>query len=469
MSLRVQTKQYIGNGSGSDRLITTDFALDVGHTLVLLFTNASLKNVMWRSSAGSGTRDIGDPSNHNSTVGGVVALQSGGFTVNNDGGFSPSINGNTNLVTYTALILNDPAGTDFKVGSYSGQGSSQSQDITTGFAPQMVLVAGGKSDVNGTGTRIRSNLFTGNVSRPFGSGIFNSNADHITAFGATYFTVKHVAVSGNINASGGTYEWAAFSPLVGAWKFQHFYGTGTGSTVTKTPSPMANAISIALAASVSTTGTKEAEWRAASLQAGAHSTSFTGVDATTNITDLTPTHIDLGSGISISGQDYYALVFPGLAGIPPVFTSIDADHGTVNGGTLVTITGEHFVDGIIVNFGGEAATDVTWVSETELTCVTPAHAVGAVDVVITNPDFLLDTGTDAYTYEGQIDSVTPDHGPFAGGTPVTIAGAGFINGSTVEFDGVPATSVVVVNSTTITCVTPAHDGIGAVDVEVVEP
>src|SRR6185369_11587502 len=123
--LRVQTKQYVGNGSGSDRLITTDFALDVGYTLVILFTNASLKNMMWRNSAGTGCRDMLDGSNHNSTVGGVVALQSGGFTVNNDAAFTPSINGNTNGITYTALILNDPAGTDFKTGVYTGNDTTQ--------------------------------------------------------------------------------------------------------------------------------------------------------------------------------------------------------------------------------------------------------------------------------------------------------------------------------------------------------
>ncbi len=54
------------------------------------------------------------------------------------------------------------------------------------------------------------------------------------------------------------------------------------------------------------------------------------------------------------------------------------------------------------------------------------------------------------------------------GTAVTISGVNFAGGSTVAFDGVPGTSVVVVNSTTITAIVPAH-ALGAVDVAVVGP
>jgi IPT/TIG domain len=54
-----------------------------------------------------------------------------------------------------------------------------------------------------------------------------------------------------------------------------------------------------------------------------------------------------------------------------------------------------------------------------------------------------------------ITSINPTTGVFAGGTAVTITGTGFQAGATVKFDGVLATSVVVVNDTTITCVTPA--------------
>ena len=59
----------------------------------------------------------------------------------------------------------------------------------------------------------------------------------------------------------------------------------------------------------------------------------------------------------------------------------------------------------------------------------------------------------------------PDTGPVTGGTAVTISGTNFITGATVSFGGTAATSVVVVSSTVITCVTPAHAA-GSVTVSV---
>lgn len=54
---------------------------------------------------------------------------------------------------------------------------------------------------------------------------------------------------------------------------------------------------------------------------------------------------------------------------------------------------------------------------------------------------------------------TPNSGTKAGGTSVTLTGTGFRVGTTptVTFGGLEATNVTVVNATTITCSTPAHD------------
>ncbi|WP_433542066.1 IPT/TIG domain-containing protein (plasmid) [Streptosporangium sandarakinum] len=57
--------------------------------------------------------------------------------------------------------------------------------------------------------------------------------------------------------------------------------------------------------------------------------------------------------------------------------------------------------------------------------------------------------------DAAITSVTPATGPAAGGTPITIKGSDFTPGATVTVGGTAATSVVVVDDKTITCVTPA--------------
>ena len=58
--------------------------------------------------------------------------------------------------------------------------------------------------------------------------------------------------------------------------------------------------------------------------------------------------------------------------------------------------------------------------------------------------------TNGFTYvvAPTVSSVSPNNGPVAGGTAVTITGTNFAAGATVTFGGTAATNVVVVNSTT---------------------
>lgn len=55
-----------------------------------------------------------------------------------------------------------------------------------------------------------------------------------------------------------------------------------------------------------------------------------------------------------------------------------------------------------------------------------------------------------------VTSVSPAAGGLDGGTPVTIEGTGFSSDTTVDIGGAAATSVVIVSSTVLTCVTPAR-------------
>jgi formylglycine-generating enzyme required for sulfatase activity len=67
-----------------------------------------------------------------------------------------------------------------------------------------------------------------------------------------------------------------------------------------------------------------------------------------------------------------------------------------------------------------------------------------------------------------ISSVTPNYGPTAGGTTITITGTALTDTSTVTVRGNAATSVTVVNDTTVTAVTPAGS-VGAANVQVTTP
>lgn len=82
---------------------------------------------------------------------------------------------------------------------------------------------------------------------------------------------------------------------------------------------------------------------------------------------------------------------------PPEIASLNPATGAAAGGTAVTITGEDFTGATGVTFGGTAATSVVVVSDTSITCVTPAKTAGAYDVVVTTPAG-SDTLTNGYTY-----------------------------------------------------------------------
>ncbi len=84
---------------------------------------------------------------------------------------------------------------------------------------------------------------------------------------------------------------------------------------------------------------------------------------------------------------------------PPTVTGISPSSGSANGGTAVTITGTGFLSGASVTLGGTAATGVTVVSSTSITATTPSHAVGPVDVVVTNKNGQSGTLAEGYTYK----------------------------------------------------------------------
>ena len=87
-----------------------------------------------------------------------------------------------------------------------------------------------------------------------------------------------------------------------------------------------------------------------------------------------------------------------LALVRPILSGLSPSYGALQGGTAVTIKGANFVSGAGVTFGGVDATSVVVVSPTRITAVTPAHAAGAVDVVVTNPDTASATAAGIFSY-----------------------------------------------------------------------
>ncbi len=70
---------------------------------------------------------------------------------------------------------------------------------------------------------------------------------------------------------------------------------------------------------------------------------------------------------------------------PPTVISLNPSSGISTGGTIVTITGTNFTGATVVTFGGTNASSFTVDSAAQITATTPAHAAGAVSVLVTTP------------------------------------------------------------------------------------
>lgn len=82
----------------------------------------------------------------------------------------------------------------------------------------------------------------------------------------------------------------------------------------------------------------------------------------------------------------------------PEVTSVIPNSGPATGNTRVTIKGQNLSAVTSVSFGGVAATALELVDATTLTALTPPHAPGALDVVVTSADGTAQLSA-AFTYQ----------------------------------------------------------------------
>jgi IPT/TIG domain len=188
-------------------------------------------------------------------------------------------------------------------------------------------------------------------------------------------------------------------------------------------------------------------------------TSPTGSVGAADVTVTTP-----GGTSATSTADHFTY-FPA-----PAVTGVSPGAGPLAGGTMVTITGTGLTGATAVSFGSSAGTQVTVVSATEVTAVSPGGSAGAVGVTVTTPggtSSLTPPDRDqdfTYTNGPTITSLTPAAGPLAGGTAVTIIGTNLANASVAfgSTDVTPTSS----SATSITVTSPPASQAGEVNVVV---
>ncbi|HMC04604.1 MAG TPA: HD domain-containing phosphohydrolase, partial [Actinomycetota bacterium] len=159
-----------------------------------------------------------------------------------------------------------------------------------------------------------------------------------------------------------------------------------------------------------------------------------------------------------SGSVPFTYVGPSIATVSPLF-------GPPAGGTPVKLTGSNFTGTTKVLFGGQPARSFTVNSDGQITAVSPPFfGVQEFDISVTTSvgtskpapnDQQFDYGPEITNNSSA--SLTPDTGPWNGGTSVTIHGLNFGSSASVTFNGV-AGQVTSISNTQIVVITPPRTG-----------
>jgi serine/threonine protein kinase len=166
-------------------------------------------------------------------------------------------------------------------------------------------------------------------------------------------------------------------------------------------------------------------------------------------------------GTSTAGMFTYTSASP-TPPARPVLTGISPASGAAGGGTSVTITGSGLASAGKVSFGGAAGT-ITADSGSRITVKSPPGK-GTVTVTVTTPGGTATAGK--FTYKASspppparpvVTGISPNSGPAAGGTSVTITGKNLSSATGVSFGGAGG-KITADSSTRITATSPSGSG-----------
>jgi hypothetical protein len=136
-------------------------------------------------------------------------------------------------------------------------------------------------------------------------------------------------------------------------------------------------------------------------------------------------------------------------------------------GSTVTIYGDGFTGATSVTFDGSFAS-FTVVNDNVITAVSPVHALGAVNILVTAPGGTsIAVAAGQFTYTSGVPSVSALTPSIGTSGALTITGTGFTGATSVTFGGLLATFTVV-SDTTIKATAPPHS-VGTVQVTVTNP
>jgi hypothetical protein len=337
-----------------------------------------------------------------------------------------------------ALAISQPAGA-------TSVGVRPSSLLVTPVVSSVSPTSGPKT--GGTLVTIEGSGFTGATGVKFGTGIGTdvtvvSDTEVTAVSPSAALGVHHITVTG----PGGT------SP-VNASDDYTYLGPPAITSVSPNAGPLNGGTVVTITGSGSVTGVAFGSTAASGVKFVSDSeiTVNSPKVPSPGVRDISVTTSN-GTSATVAADQFYSAA-------TPVIDSVSPSSGPQGGGTTVTLTGTGFTDATVVDFGATAGTDLTVLSDSSLTVVSPPGTGGYdPELEVTGPGGeSAAKASEQFDYIGpHITSISPNSGSTAGGTAVTIKGGDFTGATQVKFGSKTATDVVVVNDDEITAVTPAQ-------------
>lgn len=187
----------------------------------------------------------------------------------------------------------------------------------------------------------------------------------------------------------------------------------------------------------------------------------------TEITGTTPAGVAGNATVTVTQIDDSNQLVDGFEYIQALFVnSAYPNTGVIAGGEEIYVYGTGFDEFTTIEIGGSAATGVTLIDDTSLSCTTPSSSEGFADIVVTKGAESV-TLTDGFQYilPLSISSIQPAADFDIGGKSIVITGYGFDPDATVTIGGVALEDAVVSDNTIITGTVP-NGTVGLQDVVV---
>ena len=165
------------------------------------------------------------------------------------------------------------------------------------------------------------------------------------------------------------------------------------------------------------------------------------------------------SDLSSSGQFDFAFEL-----VPEVML-VDPPHGSVAGGTVLSLIGRHMTDhnDPLCRFGSSSLAEVQFVSSALVRCEAAASYSEGEDLIeyLSSADaaFTDSVGSVAFGYvsDPHIAGLSPDVGLEIGGTPIRVSGANFLPGDVARVGTIGPIAARYIGSDALEIFVPAHD------------